>query len=86
VSRGTLVLVGKPGCHLCEIMRGVVAPVAAEMGLRVDERDVRSDPDLHALYGNDIPVLLVDGREVARHRITGPELRSRLDDLVTGRT
>jgi len=73
-----LVLVGKPGCHLCEVMHGVAAPVAAEMGLTLVERDLRSDPELDALYRHDIPVLLLDGREVARHRVSAEDLRARL--------
>jgi hypothetical protein len=78
VTGEPLVLVGKPGCHLCEVMRGVVGPVAAELGLAVSERDVRSDPELDALYRHDIPVLLCGGREVARHRVTAADLRARL--------
>jgi hypothetical protein len=78
VTPEPLVLVGKPGCHLCEVMREVVSPVAAELGLALAERDVRSDPELDALYRNDIPVLLLGGREVARHRVTAADLRARL--------
>src|SRR5207247_539999 len=55
VTPEPLLLVGKPGCHLCEVMREVVSPVAAELGLALAERDVRSDPELDALYRNDIP-------------------------------
>ena len=76
-----LVLVGKPGCHLCEVMREVVSPVAAELRLTLAERDVRSDPELDALYRNDIPVLLLGGREVARHRVSAADLRARLRSL-----
>jgi len=78
VTSEPLLLVGKPGCHLCEVMREVVSPVAAELGLPLAERDVRSDPELDALYRNDIPVLLLGGREVARHRVTAADLRARL--------
>jgi len=78
VTSEPLLLVGKPGCHLCEVMREVVSPVAAELGLALAERDVRSDPELDALYRNDIPVLLLGGREVARHRVTAADLRARL--------
>ena len=78
----SLVLVGKPGCHLCDAMRAVAVPVAAELGLGLDERDVRSDPELDALYRNDIPVLLMEGREVARHRVTAEDLRARLRELA----
>jgi hypothetical protein len=81
VTSEPLLLVGKPGCHLCEVMREVVSPVAAELGLALAERDVRSDPELDALYRNDIPVLLLGGREVARHRVTAEDLRARLRSL-----
>lgn len=80
---GTLVIVSKPGCHLCEVMRGVVAPVAAELGLTLQEKDVRSDPEL-TRYRHDIPVLLLDGREVARHRVTEADLRARLSAPTAG--
>jgi len=79
-----LVLVGKPGCHLCERMRDVAAGVAAEMGLVIEERDLRLDPELEALYRHDIPVLLLDGREVARHRVTAADLRARLREIAGG--
>lgn len=78
----TLVLVGKPGCHLCEVMRDVVRPIAREMGLALDERDVTSDPELDALYRNDIPVLLLGGREVARYRVAAADLRQRLREIA----
>jgi len=81
VRAGPLILVGKPGCHLCEVMHAVAAPVAAELGLALAERDVRSDPELDALYRHDIPVLLLEGREVARHRVSAQDLRARLQAL-----
>jgi Glutaredoxin-like domain (DUF836) len=81
VTREPLILVGKPGCHLCEVMHDVVAPVAAELGLTLTEQDVRSDPELEALYATDIPVLLLGGREVARHRVSAADLRARLRSL-----
>jgi thiol-disulfide isomerase/thioredoxin len=82
---GALVLVGKPGCHLCQRMREVAEPVAAELGLVIEDRDLRLDPELEALYRLDIPVLLLDGREVARHRVTAPDLRTRLREMAVGR-
>ncbi|HVR71381.1 MAG TPA: glutaredoxin family protein [Vicinamibacteria bacterium] len=73
-----LTVLGKPDCHLCHVMADVARRAAAGLHATVVERDVREDPDLHARYRDDIPVLLVDGREAARHRVTEPELRSRL--------
>jgi glutaredoxin-like protein DUF836 len=83
VTAHALVLLGKPGCHLCEEMRAVAEPVARALGLPFDERDVRSDPELDALYGLDIPVLLLGGREVARHHVDAATLRIRLGPLAS---
>jgi glutaredoxin-like protein DUF836 len=76
-----VILLGKPDCHLCHVMEEAVAPVLAERGIRLAVRDVREDSELLRRYRNDIPVLLADGVELARHRITRDELLARLDAL-----
>ncbi len=73
-----LTVLGKPDCHLCHVMADVARRAAAGLHATVVERDVREDAELYARYRDDIPVLLVDGREAARHRVTEPELRRRL--------
>ena len=59
-------------------MRAVVEEVAAELDLGFVERDVRDDPEIERRYLFEIPVLMLDGQEIARHRITPTELRARL--------
>ena len=59
-------------------MREIVETLALELGLDFHERDVTEDPVLERRYVLEIPVLLLDGREIARHRITEAELRDRL--------
>ncbi len=76
-----LTLLSKPDCTLCHEMRAVVERVLAGGVARVVERDVREDPELERRYRFEIPVLLWGEREVARHRVTEPELRSRLREL-----
>jgi hypothetical protein len=75
-----LTLLGSPGCHLCHDMRAVVESVAPALGFRLSERDVRERPEWRE-YLLEIPVLLADGREVARHRIDAAELERRLRAL-----
>jgi glutaredoxin len=58
-----LTLLGKPGCHLCDDARAVLARVAAETGVPWDERDVTADEADFEEYGDRIPVLLLDGKE-----------------------
>lgn len=76
-----LTLVGSPGCHLCHEMRAVVESVAPALGFTLHERDVRERAEWRE-YLLEIPVLLADGREVARHRVEAAELQRRLRALA----
>ena len=71
-----LTIYSRPGCHLCEEMKAVVGAVARQIALRLDEIDISSDPALEALYGLEIPVLMVEGKKVAKYRIAEAELRN----------
>ena len=73
-----VVLVGKPGCHLCDTARGVVARVSAEAGESYEERSILDDPALQELYGEQIPVTLVDGVQVDFWRVDEARLRAAL--------
>ena len=73
-----LVLLGKPDCGLCAEMREVVERALPALGARLVERDITEDPELERRYVFDIPVLLFEGKEVARHRVGSDELLPRL--------
>ena len=51
----------RPGCHLCDDARAVVAAVCAELGESFTEVDIDGDGELTRRYGEEIPVTLVDG-------------------------
>lgn len=73
-----LVLIGRPGCHLCDDMRAVVEAVAQPLGFALREVDLTQDPELEARHAFEIPVLLRGERELCRHRVTAGELRAAL--------
>lgn len=60
-----LTLIGKPGCHLCDAARDVVAGVVEDLGdaasITVDELSILDDPALNDRYWDEIPVLLLNG-------------------------
>ena len=64
-----LVLVTRPGCHLCEAAREAMARVAAASGEAWDELDVTSDLELERDYGDRLPVVLLDGSEHGYWRV-----------------
>ncbi len=73
-----VVLIGKPGCHLCDTAREVVRTVAAELAVEWQEVSVLDHPDLAARYAEQIPVVLVDGREHDYWRVDERRLRKAL--------
>ena len=58
-----LTLYGKPGCHLCDVARTVVARVCSELGEQYVEVDITTDPELMRRFGEEIPVTFVDGSQ-----------------------
>jgi hypothetical protein len=73
-----LTVLGKPDCHLCHVMADAVRAAIGGLHATLVERDVREDPETFARYRDEIPVLLFEGRELARHRVRAAELRSTL--------
>lgn len=74
----TVTLIGKPGCHLCDDARTVVAEVAAATGAVVVEQDITQDAELHRRYWEQIPVVLVDGEQHTFWRVDPARLRRAL--------
>ncbi len=68
MTRSQVTLYTRRGCHLCEQAERVVHDVA---GGRADVRlvDIDADPVLVERYTVRVPVLAVDGREVAEYEI-----------------
>jgi len=82
-----LTLHSRPGCHLCDDMKAVVARVARSLPIELDDIDISADPALEASYGSEIPVLVIGGKKAAKYRVTEDELRrlllARARDLPT---
>jgi glutaredoxin len=73
-----ITLLSKPGCHLCDDARAIIAEVAADLGVGWDERDITLSEDDLREYWDKIPVTLVDGVEHDFWRVSEPRLRAAL--------
>lgn len=74
----TVELLAREGCHLCDDARRLVERVAAETGTGWTEVDVDTDPRLQAEFGDLVPVVRVDGKELGYWRIDEAKLRRAL--------
>lgn len=78
-------LITKPGCHLCDDARPVVERVVAETeGVTLTELDMLQDASLAERWAEDIPVVLVDGRQHSAWRVDEARLRDRLERALRG--
>lgn len=58
-----ITIYSKPGCHLCDLAKEVVERCRVEFQIV----DISGNAELETRYGQDIPVILLDGVEIARH-------------------
>lgn len=74
-----LTLYSRIGCHLCDVMKEQLDTIAARIPFTLEVVDIDRDPALKAEYNWDVPVLLVDGKKVAKYRLDEAMLLRRLE-------
>jgi len=78
VTARTITLLSRPGCHLCDEARRIIARVAADLDIAWIERDVTDSADDLREYGEMIPVTLIDGVQHDFWRVDESRLRRAL--------
>jgi glutaredoxin len=68
----------RPGCHLCDEAKLLMAPPLAEFGARLREVNIDADPELRERYNLDVPVIFLGDRKIAKHRIDPAQFRRQL--------
>jgi glutaredoxin len=73
----------RPGCHLCEEVKAVIAPLLCEFGAVLREVDIEKDGILEERYGWDIPVLFIGARKASKHRVDARQFRRQLQESIS---
>ena len=76
-TRRTVTVYTRRGCHLCDDAIAIVRRVAAGRA-DVDLVDIDADPALYERYTVRVPVVAVDGVEIADYQIAADQLESAL--------
>ncbi len=74
----TVVLYGRPGCHLCEDALAVIERVRGRVPFDLRQRDIESDDQLFRRYLERIPVVEIDGEEAFELFVDEQQLELRL--------
>lgn len=79
----TITLIGKPDCHLCDEARTVITHVVDEsVDVNLEEVHLDDNPLWKELYGELIPVVLVNGAEHAHWRVDKVALAAAINDAL----
>ncbi len=83
-----LTIVVRQGCHLCEVAENDLARVLGrfsaeypDTGFEIDVVEIDAKPEFEK-YADDIPVLLINGKQVAFWRIEEDRVFEQLRKLV----
>jgi len=76
--KAQLLLYTRKDCCLCEEMKSSLMRVAGRVPFTLEEIDVDTSHVLQEKYGNDVPVLFINGRKAFKHRLTARELEKSL--------
>ena len=76
--KAQLLLYTRKDCCLCQEMKATLSQAARRVSFALEEIDIDTSPGLQAEYGNDVPVLFINGRKAFKHRLTARELEKRL--------
>lgn len=74
-----LVLISKPGCHLCDDAREIILQVLQDFAdVSFEEKNMLDDQKLIDAYSEEIPVVLIDGKQHSFWRVDAERLSEAL--------
>lgn len=71
-------VMSREGCHACDDAIADVRRICDELGVPWSVSDVDADPELRAEYGDQVPVILIDGVEHGFWKVEEERLRRAL--------
>jgi glutaredoxin len=78
MKKATVTIYTRPGCHLCDEAKAAILSISPGEVFTLEEINIDSDPSLVEKYGYDIPVVLINGIKVFKHRVDPREFRRKL--------
>jgi len=74
----------RPGCHLCDEAKSVIAPLLREFGASLREVNIDADSVLKERYDWEVPVIFIGSKKAAKHRVDLEQFRRQLQDSAAG--
>ncbi|MEE8289940.1 MAG: glutaredoxin family protein [Candidatus Tectomicrobia bacterium] len=71
-------ILSKPDCHLCEEAKLLLREVQSVYPFTLREIDIRDNTALLTQFGEEIPVVFINGRKAFKYRIDAKQCLQRL--------
>jgi glutaredoxin len=81
-----LTLYSRKDCCLCDEMKAVLREVAEKVPIELEESDVDASIELREKFGDEVPVLFIDGKKAFKYRVTARELEKKLGRVESVRS
>ncbi len=78
-AKAQVILYTRPDCPLCEKAKAVIEAANCPDLYALEEVNIESEPTLLDRYRYEIPVIVINGVEAFRHRLTAKEFREHLE-------
>ena len=71
----------RPGCHLCDAAKEVVERVRLRFPFLLRVINIETDPELEKSYGEQIPVVFINGNKAFKYHVDEAELEKKVKKL-----
>jgi glutaredoxin len=80
-NKAVVTVYSRPGCHLCEEAIAEIESAGCDGEFSLEEVNIDDDPVLLERYQYDIPVVLINGIRVFKHRVDPRDFKRKLRRL-----
>jgi len=78
-----VIIYTRPGCHLCELAQEAIEQSGCRADFELETVNIELDAELLARYGDDIPVVTINGREAFKHRVNSKLFKAAIAQVNT---
>lgn len=69
----------RQGCHLCDVAVAVLEGMRVELNFKIEKNYIDGDSELEELYGEQVPVIHIDGIHHDFFRVDPERFKSSLE-------
>jgi glutaredoxin len=71
----------RPGCHLCDEAKEVIDRVRLRIPFALRVINIETNPELEKTYGEQIPVVFINGNKAFKYHVDQAELEKKVRKL-----